>query len=475
MKLDRLILPIFIIYIQFGFGQQIENQKQNNTGDIYWTEGSFNPATTQLEYPPLKLKNLNDSLRMFSKTRNILTNTQFKAPKFQVPVRQVSKKSNPDFYTISAYFDHNTQYPAQVLDYTCGELSYDLENGYNHSGTDFYAWPFPWQKMYNNEVEVVAAAEGILYYKQDGSFDQNCELNNDSWNGCAVLHPDGSTSWYIHLKKNSLTTKSVGEEISAGEYLGVVGSSGSSKSPHLHFEAFDLSGNYIDPFEGSCNPTIASSWWANQMPYKEKGLLRISTNNSLPILNDCPNAEIANESTTFKPADTVFLIVYPKNIDTGDVIHFNIRKPDNSIYLTWEWTSSWPFYAASWLYYYLILNNDNYGTWTYEVVYNNQTYTHSFIYEESQFVTDYLYNQVSLYPNPASLSFSINSEHNISEILVMDFTGNIHINISELPKPTYTVEINTTKLTAGIYFVKIHTDAGILTRKIIVSERRKNW
>ena len=49
------------------------------------------------------------------------------------------------------------------------------------------------------------------------------------------MHADGSVAWYGHMKAGSLTNKAVGQTVSSGEYLGIVGSSGNSTGPHLHF------------------------------------------------------------------------------------------------------------------------------------------------------------------------------------------------------------------------------------------------
>ena len=109
-----------------------------------------------------------------------------------------------------------------------------------------YTWPFSWYKMDHDQVKVVAAADGVIIYKSDGNFDKNCGFNNDNWNAVYVEHADGSVAWYGHLKNGSLSTKAVGESVSSGEYLGIVGSSGSSTGPHLHFEV-RKHGEPVDP------------------------------------------------------------------------------------------------------------------------------------------------------------------------------------------------------------------------------------
>jgi len=81
------------------------------------------------------------------------------------------------FYGISANMDLNIFWPDQISDYTCGDRTYDTMEGYNHTGTDFFSWPFPWNKQYDSEVRVTAAAAGTIVEKRDGFFDENCDFD----------------------------------------------------------------------------------------------------------------------------------------------------------------------------------------------------------------------------------------------------------------------------------------------------------
>jgi murein DD-endopeptidase MepM/ murein hydrolase activator NlpD len=62
-----------------------------------------------------------------------------------------------------------------------------------------------------------------------------------------VRDSDGLTALYGHLKKGSVAV-SVGQQVSAGAILGVVGSSGCSTAPHLHFELRDAANRLVVPF-----------------------------------------------------------------------------------------------------------------------------------------------------------------------------------------------------------------------------------
>ena len=74
-----------------------------------------------------------------------------------------------------------------------------------------------------------------------------------------VRHADGLIALYYHLKRGSVAV-SVGQQVSAGDILGVARSSGCSFAPHLHFELRDAANNVVDPFRNGL--------WAAPPPYK---------------------------------------------------------------------------------------------------------------------------------------------------------------------------------------------------------------
>ncbi len=101
-------------------------------------------------------------------------------------------------------------------------------------------------------------------------------------NAVVIRHADGTLAHYLHMKNGSVTTKAVGATIAQGEYLGVVGSSGSSTGPHLHFEVRNAANTTpIDPFHGDCN--TSASLWAEQPPYYDSAVIAVHTGTAAPV------------------------------------------------------------------------------------------------------------------------------------------------------------------------------------------------
>lgn len=271
-------------------------------------------------------------------------------PLFDWP--RTSTGSDPGYFGISNFLDHDPDFPDMLEDYDCGDRSYDTDTGYNHKGIDVYSWPFSWLKMDADEVQIIAAAPGVIIGKDDGNFDRNCSFTG-SWNAVYIQHADGSVAWYGHLKKNSLTSKSVGQSVAAGEFLGVMGSSGRSTGPHLHFKIYDSENNLVDPSQGACNSMNADTWWASQRPYYESGIIKVATHHAPPVFNNgCGVAETPNYQQVFAPDQTVYLAVYLRDQLAGQQLDLKVFRPDGNLWGEWDFALQAPpdHYSTSWWY-----------------------------------------------------------------------------------------------------------------------------
>lgn len=295
------------------------------------------------------------------------------------PLQAAPTVTDYGYHGVSNFVDLDPAFPSQLLDYNCGRGSYDLPEGYNHQGTDYFLSPFIWNKMDENAVTIVAAAEGVIVFKQDGQFDRNCGFGSGTWNAVYVEHGDGSIAWYGHMKNNSLTPKGVGERVVAGEYLGLVGSSGNSSGPHLHFELYDGNGNLVDPYAGPCNQTTATSWWIEQRPYYDTAINALMTHSAPPEFKGCPNPDVTNATNSFLPGQTIYFVIYYRDQVNTETSYFKVTRPDGSTFLQWNHTSPDPFYVASYWYWYHALPADApHGMWEFTAEYAGVTHRHRF-------------------------------------------------------------------------------------------------
>lgn len=299
---------------------------------------------------------------------------------FQFPMEWNNGFNDYGFYAISNFVDQDPAFPGMVEDYQCGQRTYDSSTGYNHRGIDYYLWPFEWNLVENDAVRIVAAAPGMIIGKDDGNEHFNCSFSSDNWNAVYLLHADGSTSWYGHMKKNSLTSKQVGEQVEAGEFLGIVGSSGSSTAPHLHFEVYDNNGDLVDPYAGPCNQLNEESWWIEQHEYIDPQINKIQTHFEPPVMHPCPQLAELNESDVYEPGSLIYFVTYFKDQRNTDLCVFKIIQPDGTLFDSWLFFQPQAYFSSSWWYWNAFIPfNAMEGSWKFQCEFDGDTYEHTFL------------------------------------------------------------------------------------------------
>jgi murein DD-endopeptidase MepM/ murein hydrolase activator NlpD len=295
------------------------------------------------------------------------------------PVQKAASVTDFHVDAISNYVDHNAAFPNQIRDWNCGTRTYDQPSGYNHAGIDIFLWPFIWRTMDLGGGEIVAAAPGTIVNKIDGNQDRSCSFNSSQWNAVYIRHADNSIAWYGHMKNGSTINKNVGDTVVAGEKLGLVGSSGNSSGPHLHFELYDANGQLRDPFQGPCNLMNANSWWVNQQPYRIPRMNGLTTGGAPPVFPTCPNPEIPNIKTTFAPGEPIFTTAHYRDQLAGVTTQFSLVRPDGTAYQSWTQTVQQNYNASWWWWSWSIPANAPTGTWLFRAVLEGNTFETPFV------------------------------------------------------------------------------------------------
>ncbi len=170
-------------------------------------------------------------------------------------------------------------------DYACGHLGY---NG--HKGTDIAIRDLG---AMEEGVAVLAAAPGIVKNWRDGMADigvgeaglRHAEAasaaqagrrraieGRECGNGVMIDHGRGWTTQYCHMRRRGVDAVT-GQAVTAGQPIGLVGLSGKTSYPHLHF-ALRLKRKIVDPFAGlgmAGKPETRLSRRAARRAAREKG------------------------------------------------------------------------------------------------------------------------------------------------------------------------------------------------------------
>lgn len=386
-------------------------------------------------------------------------------PLFILPFRPKAGFEDYGYYSLFNQVDQNPTPNGALLDYNCGERTYDWANG-NHRGTDYVVWPYPWKKMDDDVMEVIAAAPGIIVQRKDGNFDRNCDNDgNFNWNGIILEHADGSRSWYWHFKDGSVTAKEVGDTVAVGEYLGRAGSSGSSDIPHVHFEVRDANGLVIDPYAGPCNTMNSDSWWAEQPDYFISEILNLSTHNSDAFDTECGITENTYEELNFLPGELIRFRIFYRDLQTDARTHISVKKPDGSLLYDYNWDSTWPNYTAVWAQWNFPVDNTWMdGVYTITAEFGGNSYETIFGVNTNLGTEDLQQAEITLYPNPTTNKIFVEANSQIEKIQIFDLVGRKVLEVSPLAEKT---EINLDYLSQGIYSVVISSEGNKYVKKLL--------
>jgi len=292
------------------------------------------------------------------------------------PVRESILVQEKQIQYLSHHVDQDDS--AGILDWNCGMRTYD-----GHNGTDIGIGPYAWYRMRMDQGIAIAAAPGTIVDKVDNLPEESCDTSQKDGNVVTIQHEDGSLALYAHIRTGSATHKKIGDHVYLGEYIGVIGSSGISSGPHLHFGIGFFENNVFvhqDPWDGACNNIGGDPWWEEQPPALLPSIMDVRTHSASPVTPTCPQSESPNFKDSFMPGDDiVFSVVFhdiPANVG-ADIV---VRRPNNSIYVQ---TSMQPA-AQDRLRVNLLTfgttvpGNAASGEWTVEVTFNGETERHSF-------------------------------------------------------------------------------------------------
>jgi murein DD-endopeptidase MepM/ murein hydrolase activator NlpD len=381
---------------------------------------------------------------------------------FNWPLRMANGLNDCSYYFLAAYVDQDTS-AGNIKDWNCGTNTYD-----GHRGNDIATFPYPFYKMDNNLVEVIAAAPGTIVNKVDGNFDKNCAMNNSTANYIVVQHADGSVALYWHMKINSLTSKAIGQTVTTGEFLGIVGSSGDSGGPHLHFEVWSgVTANTLkDVNAGTCNLLNANSLWVSQKPYTEPAVVLASVQTVAPVLPSCPATETPNEDTCFTGGSSARFYFFMRNETAGTSVTERMVNPNGTTFGS-IWTHNCVTSNKGSYYYFIKTLPTVSGTYAYEVTYNGQICSRKFIINclpagvpESVDPTATL----RIFPNPSADKFSV-EVGNLRPLIIQ-----IYNVLGELIYETRNSvsEIDLSSQPKGYYNLRMLTAETVYNRKLIL-------
>ena len=232
---------------------------------------------------------------------------------------------------IQQYFDHDPS--SGVKDYRCGTMSYD-----GHNGVDLRV---PSMAAQQKGVSVLAAASGIVKAIRDGIADVNVRAvglesvaGHECGNGVLIEHDGGWETLYCHMAKGSVRVRD-GERIETGAKLGLVGLSGQTEFPHLHFSV-GHNGIMVDPFAVGAKHACESSQplWSitakTALVYHSPSVINFGFADEPLSVSD---VELGRTDAMLPSANSPALVAFVRAIGlkAADVQSFTLKGPSGEV------------------------------------------------------------------------------------------------------------------------------------------------
>lgn len=207
-----------------------------------------------------------------------------------------------------------------AADYTGGTFQYDGHDAIDAGPADF--------AQQGEGVSVNAAMAGTVVEVLDGYFDRETSMGNRPGNHVLIDHGNGWQTLYYHFAANSITVK-VGDTVTAGQTLGLMGSSGSSGSStgtHLHLTllkggapvetGYALSTYWVDPppYAGNAPSAVTDSWISNY-------------NNTAEFTERQSTVDLFATSTPV----TLYYVTWSNNWKTTDTFTLQFLRPNGTV------------------------------------------------------------------------------------------------------------------------------------------------
>ncbi len=221
-------------------------------------------------------------------------------------------------------------------DYACGEFTYDGHNGIDIALRDL--------KAMAEGVPVLAAAPGRVLRARDSMPDASVRetgagavKDRECGNGVLVEHAGGLQTQYCHLRRGSVRVRS-GKAVMAGDALGLVGLSGRTEYPHLHFTV-RRGGAVVDPFRGledssACGPGPAPLWAPAalaSLPYAPRAIYNFGV---APEAITAEAARRGGHRAREIPATAAAYALWMEAfaVGAGDIVEMRVATPDGTVF-----------------------------------------------------------------------------------------------------------------------------------------------
>ncbi|WP_374763595.1 M23 family metallopeptidase [Yunchengibacter salinarum] len=266
------------------------------------------------------------------------------APALAVPIDCPVGRAGETECLIHAFVDHDLS--SDVADHRCQARTYNAvqKRGRGHQGVDMGV--LDWT-AWTRDIPILAAADGVVGGRRDGMADaRNTKgsLKDEvrqraCGNSVRIEHGNGWHTQYCHMKRGSVRV-AAGEDVKRGQVIGMMGSSGMSSYPHLHFQVMTRKGGEllpVDPYSGTFNTRACGErqrpLWTDEaakaLPYAAADILKLGFTTKRPDFTDLALEDRAMSVIDISGRAPVYAFVLHSGVPRGGAVRLKVTAPDD--------------------------------------------------------------------------------------------------------------------------------------------------
>lgn len=232
--------------------------------DVLLNSGSFSEFLTNFDMVEMIYSSDKDVLNDLEKAYDEVEEKKKEVETLQAELSESKEVVEEEKAEIAAS-NEETEKMIDELQEDADRLTQEIQNSGSSSSDSTYlggemAWPAPssgtitsafgWRihpiygyKKLHTGMDIGASSGSAIVAANDGT------VLSSGWNGgygkCVIVdHGGGVTTLYAHCSSLKV---SAGQKVSRGQTIALVGSTGNSTGPHLHFEV-RINGEYVNPY-----------------------------------------------------------------------------------------------------------------------------------------------------------------------------------------------------------------------------------
>ena len=214
----------------------------------------------------------------------------------------------------------------------------------------------------------------------------------------------------------------------------------------------------------------------NQKANREPTMNALFTHDAVPI-HGCPSInEYPHFQNTFLVGDTIHCAAYYHDQLQGDTTYFRLRRPDNTVYTSWQHNSPNTYTSSWWRWRRIIASGEPLGVWQLEADYKGFTQIHSFNYGVFPASAISLKNdvEVKVYPNPSEGNVLIefvtskSAHYNVTVYDAMGKKVSILLDNSLQKKSLQKLQLSNHLNAKGLYFIAIYQNGQLVNQKSLM-------